>query len=232
MGSSVLWERWCALVRPNSVLRWIASGLATVVAVSVMSVMLVMPAMPASAKDLDAIAIGDSVMLGAKSQLQKAGIDTVDAKVSRQASSGVELLRKRGSALPEHVVIHLGTNGSHSVKACKQMVRAAGKDRTVYLVNFKVPRSWEKPNNRILRKCDRKFRSDRVVLLDWNAAASKNPEYLYADGYHLRPEGAKAFATMVRRAITAPRAPYSDRLELGSARSASTPVGTIHAGRS
>lgn len=166
------------------------------------------------AKDLDAIAIGDSVMLGAKSQLQDAGIDVVDAKVSRQASSGVGLVRKRGSKLPEHVVIHLGTNGSHSVKTCRQMVRAVGAGRTVYLINFKVPRSWEKTNNRILRKCDRKFRSDRVVLLDWNELASENPEYLYSDGYHLRPKGAKAFAAMVRDAITAPRAPYVDRLDL------------------
>ena len=168
----------------------------------------------AAAKDLDAIAIGDSVMLGAKSQLQKAGIAVVDAKVSRQASSGVGLVRKRGSDLPEHVVIHLGTNGSHSVKTCRQIVRAVGAGRTVYLINFKVPRSWEKPNNRILRKCDRRFRSDRVVLLDWNELASENPESLYSDGYHLRPEGAKAFAAMVRKAITTPRAPYVDRLDL------------------
>ena len=169
---------------------------------------------PVLAKDLDAIAIGDSVMLGAKSQLKDAGIDVVDAKVSRQASSGVGLVRKRGSGLPEHVVIHLGTNGSHSVKTCRQMVRAVGAGRTVYLINFKVPRSWEKTNNRILRKCDRRFRSDRVVLLDWNELASENPEYLYSDGYHLRPEGARAFAAMVRDAITAPRAPYVDRLDL------------------
>jgi len=167
-----------------------------------------------SAQDLNAIAIGDSVMLGAKSQLRAIGIETVDAKVSRQASTGVSLLRGRGSRLPEHVVVHLGTNGSHSVKTCRRIVRVAGKNRTVYLVNFKVPRPWEKVNNRILQKCDAKFRSDRVVLLDWHRLASENPEYLYADGYHLRPEGAKAFAAMVRKAINTPRAPYADRLDL------------------
>ena len=171
------------------------------------------PASAAERRELDAIAIGDSVMLGAKSQLQKMGVPTVDAKVSRQASSGVDLIRKRGAALPEHVVVHLGTNGSHSVKTCRQIVRAAGKDRTVYLINFKVPRSWEDTNNKILRKCDRRFRSDRVVVLDWNELATKHPEYLYADGYHLRPEGATAFAEMVREAITTPRAPYLDRLD-------------------
>lgn len=171
--------------------------------------------MAAERDDLDAIAIGDSVMLGAKSQLQKMGITTIDAEVSRQANTGAGLIRSRGSALPEHVVLHLGTNGTHSVKTCRQIVRAAGKNRTVYLINVKVPRSWESPNNRVLRKCDRKFRSDRVVLLDWNSLASQNSDYLYADGYHLRPEGAEAFAKMIRKAITAPRAPYSDRLDPG-----------------
>lgn len=165
-----------------------------------------------AADDLDAIAFGDSVMLGAKSQLKNVGVGKVDAKVSRQAYTGPGLLRDKGARLPEHIVVHLGTNGTYTMKMCKQLVRAAGKGRTVYLVNLKVPRSWEKRNNRMLSKCDAKFRSDRVVLLDWNEIASKNPKYLYADGIHLRPEGAAAFAEMVRKAVTTPRAPYSDRL--------------------
>jgi len=106
----------------------------------------------------------------------------------------------------------LGTNGTYTLKMCRRLVRAAGPARTVYLVTVKVPRAWEDVNNRMLRRCDAKYRSDRVVLVDWNSVASKNPEYLYADGYHLRPEGAKAFARMVRKAISTPRAPYLDRL--------------------
>lgn len=173
---------------------------------------------PASAAELDAIAIGDSVMLGAKSTLKKRGVKVVDAKVSRQAYTGPGLLRERGSALPQHVVVHLGTNGTYTLKMCKDLVKAAGDGRTVYLVNLKVPRSWEKKNNRMLSKCDSKFRSDQVVLLDWNALASQHPEYLYADGIHLRPEGAKAFARMVEKAVSAPRAPYSDTLVTSATR--------------
>ena len=41
----------------------------------------------------------------------------------------------------------------------------------------------------------------RVVLLDWHGLATRRPELLYADGVHLRPEGAAAFARMVARAI-------------------------------
>lgn len=200
------------LDRPSSVMsgKWrsIAAGM---LAVPVLAG-FVAAASPVSAQDLDAIAIGDSVMLGAKSQLRERGVDVVDAAVSRQAATGPGLLRKRGQKLPEHVVVHLGTNGTYTLKMCKELVRTAGKQRRVYLVTVKVPRKWESVNNRMLRSCDQAFRSDRVVLLDWNAVASKNPEYLYADGVHLRPEGARAFARMIERAVTAPRAPYSDRL--------------------
>ncbi len=173
---------------------------------------VVFVAPPAVASKLDAVAIGDSVMLGARSQLRELGIRTVDAEVSRQATSGPRLLRQRGAKLPAHVLVHLGTNGTFTAKTCRQIVRAAGQARTVYLINVKVPRQWEKSNNRIIRECAQAFRSDRVVVLDWNARASKNPNFLYADGIHLRPEGARAFARMIHEAVTTRRAPYSDRI--------------------
>lgn len=196
------------LSRPSFMMRRVLTALLAVP--MLVASVLVAPAV--SARDLDAIAIGDSVMLGAKSQLRDRGVDVIDAAVSRQAATGPGLLRKRGEELPEHVVVHLGTNGTYTLKMCKQLIRAAGQQRRVYLVTVKVPRKWESVNNDMLRSCDRAFRSDRVVLLDWNAAATKNPSYLYADGVHLRPEGARAFARMIERAVTAPRAPYSDRL--------------------
>lgn len=184
----------------------------------------------ASAQEFGAIAIGDSVMLGAKSQLRERGVAVVDAAVSRQAVSGPDLLRKRGEKLPEHVVVHLGTNGTYTLKMCKELVRTAGKQRRVYLVTVKVPRQWESVNNHMLRLCDEAFRSDRVVLLDWNAMATKNPDLLYADGVHLRPEGARVFARMIERAIKAPRAPYSDRLPTQPRTSRESSVQPTHEG--
>ncbi len=62
-----------------------------------------------SASAAKAYALGDSVMLGAKTQLEKRGIRT-DATVSRQFSSGVAILEAKRAAgtLPKRVVIHLG----------------------------------------------------------------------------------------------------------------------------
>ncbi len=156
----------------------------------------------ASASDLQAVAIGDSVMLGAKSQLQEVGFAKVDAKVSRQASSGPALVKKL-AAKPDikFVVVHLGTNGSYSVDTCRDTVRAAGIDRTVFLVNLKVPRKWEQVNNSLMEKCAQGFSASRVRVLDWHSISQSKKSYLYSDGFHLTPTGAKRFARMVTAAI-------------------------------
>ena len=156
---------------------------------------------PALADQTDAVGIGDSVMLGAKPQLLESGLSKVDAKVSRQASEGPGILRSWGSKLPNNVVVHLGTNGTIALKDCRDMVTAVGSDRTLYLVTVKVPRFWEKRNNRVLRACQRSFAGTRVVLVDWYAVATENPEYLYADGYHLRPDGVQAYVDLIQKAI-------------------------------
>jgi hypothetical protein len=159
-------------------------------------------AVPAeAAPKIDAIAIGDSVMLGAKYELQRRGFNVVDAAVSRQAATGPGLLRKRGAKLPRNVVVHLGSNGSYTKAMCRELVRTAGPQRRVFLVTIKVPRSYERANNKMLRNCASGYSPDQVRIVDWNWAATKNPQWLYADGIHLRPEGARAFARIMRNAI-------------------------------
>ena len=156
-----------------------------------------------SIPSLDAITLGDSVQLGAKWVLLKKGVDIVDAKVSRQASTGPGLLRKRGKKLPTNVVIHLGTNGSYSLEDCKDMVKIAGPNRRVFMLTISVPRSWEKVNNETIRRCARAFPVGRVTIIDWKAATKAHPSWLYSDHTHLPPAGAKGYARLIEQAITA-----------------------------
>ena len=158
-----------------------------------------------STPSLDAITVGDSVQLGAKWVLLKKGVDIVDAKVSRQASTGPGLLRKRGKKLPTNVVIHLGTNGSYSLEDCKDMVKIAGPNRHVFMLTISVPRSWEKVNNDTIRRCARAFPVGRVTIIDWKAATKAHPSWLYSDHTHLPPAGAKGYARLIQQAITAPK---------------------------
>lgn len=151
---------------------------------------------------LDTITVGDSVQLGAKWALLNKGVDIVDAKVSRQAATGPGLLRKRGEKLPTNVVVHLGTNGSYALEDCKEMVRIAGPERRVFMLTIAVPRRWEKVNNDTIRRCGRAFPAGRVQIIDWKAATKAHPSWLYSDGMHLPPAGAKGYARLIKAAIT------------------------------
>lgn len=166
-------------------------------AVALLACVSVAVAGPASAApSKDRYAIGDSVMLGARTALKDAGF-RVDATESRQSYAGPALLRKKGSTLPQNVVVHLGTNGSFPLSTCKSIVRAAGPDRRVFLVNIYVPRSWQDANNAVIRACNEAFAADWVHVIDWNSAASANRSWFYSDRIHLKPAGGQAFARLL-----------------------------------
>lgn len=166
-----------------------------------LAVSAVLTAAPAAQAASERFALGDSVMLGAKSQLKARGFGAVDATVSRQAYSGPAALRERGDRLPENVVVHLGTNGTFPMDVCRQMVKAVGPERRLFLVTVHVDRSWTKGNNKVIRQCDAAFADDRVYVIDWDWAATRHPGWLYSDGMHLKPEGAKAYARIIDTAI-------------------------------
>jgi len=155
---------------------------------------------------VDAITLGDSVQLGAKWVLEKRGVAIVDAKKSRQASTGPDLLREHGGNdgedLPANVVVHLGTNGPYALEDCKEMVRIAGPDRRIFMMTIAVPRSWEQRNNDTIRQCARAFPVGRVQVIDWKRATLAHPRWLYSDGTHLQPAGAKGYTRLILQAIS------------------------------
>jgi hypothetical protein len=156
---------------------------------------------PVTKQPQDRLAVGDSVMLGAKRDLKALGFATVDAVESRQSYDGPHLLRKRGDALPTNVVVHLGTNGTFPLDVCKKIVKVAGPSRRVFFVTIKVPRSWQTGNNKVIHACDAAFKDDRVHVIDWNAAAVGHPSWFWTDHIHLRPEGAHAFAKLIDTSV-------------------------------
>jgi hypothetical protein len=77
-----------------------------------------------------------------------------------------------------------------------------GQARRVAFVNEKVPRSWEGSNNAVLATGVTRYPNARLV--DWHDAGVDHPEYFWADGIHLRPEGAAAYAVLIAREVVAP----------------------------
>ncbi|MBI1376572.1 MAG: hypothetical protein GC157_03695 [Frankiales bacterium] len=149
-------------------------------------------------------AIGDSVMLGSKPLLRARGFD-VDAKVSRQFGAAVNtILRKDAKGgLPRNVIVHLGTNGVVTMHDCRAVVRAAGPDRRVFLVNVRVPRSWEARDNDVLARCAASFTAGHVVLVDWHKLAAGHRSWFGADDVHPDTAGRKAYTDLIASAVDA-----------------------------
>jgi len=144
-------------------------------------------------------AIGDSVMLGAKSQLEYRGF-IVNVKESRQFSEAVTIVRQKAASgvLRRKVVIHLGTNGVLiQASQCDAIAKAAGRRRHVFLVTVTGPTSHpriRKAQNTRLRACASRHRNTTVI--DWHRYSRGHGAWFY-DGMHLTSKGRVAYATFL-----------------------------------
>jgi len=156
------------------------------------------PAAVDPAQLANAVAVGDSVLLGASPAVSAAipGI-RIDAKVGRQFDDvlGVVGWYEKEGLIPSTLVIHAGTNGIFSDKDMDRLFEIVG-DRKVVLLNAKVGRPWQDLVNQRLAAAA--ARHPNAVLADWFGLASQHAEWFANDGTHLRPDGAAAFAELIR----------------------------------
>lgn len=149
------------------------------------------------------LAVGDSVMLGSKPLLRRSGVRVVDAEVGRQFGSAVSIVKRAAArgTLPRNVVVHLGTNGTVTLKACKGVVRYAGPERKVFLVTVRVPRPWQDSNNRTLARCASAYGDGRAEVVDWSAYSAGHPGWFGADRVHPTPTGRTHYTELIERTV-------------------------------
>jgi peptidoglycan/LPS O-acetylase OafA/YrhL len=150
-------------------------------------------------------AIGDSVMIGAYEELDRAIDDfAMRADVGMQAAGVVEISQKRRAAgdLGEDVVIHIGSNGPLGADQFDEMMRYLKDARRVVFVNLKVPRPYEQRNNDMLAEGVQGY--PNAVLVDWHAASAGRPELFVDDGIHLQPEGQRLYVDLIVAHLEAP----------------------------
>lgn len=151
------------------------------------------------------LCIGDSVMKGAGPQYSNTLVmcDIVDAEVSRQFSSADDVARSYGPDYPDHVVVHLGTNGTVTASQIDDLLHVLRDVPVVVLMNNQLngQRSWEGPNNRTLAEGVARWGNAR--LADWKGLSDPHPEYFRSDGFHLTPTGAQAYADLIQRTLDA-----------------------------
>jgi hypothetical protein len=147
-------------------------------------------------------AIGDSVLLGAQPLLehQVDGI-VVDASVGRQFSEVLSTAKsyRDGGKLGDEVIVQTGNNGPISAGQFDQLMEVFKGVRRVVVVNVKVDRAWQDPNNDVISSGVPHW--SNAVLVDWHALASGHPEAFYDDGLHLTPAGIRLFTAAVLNAL-------------------------------
>ncbi|PGL70654.1 acetyltransferase [Bacillus sp. AFS055030] len=146
--------------------------------------------------------VGDSVVINSIPELKKTYSSlSVNAKIGRQFTEASAIIQqaKNTNSLGNIVVIELGTNGPFTTKQMSSLIDLIGKDRKILFVNTRVPRPWESIVNKTLREVSSKYANTRVV--DWHSASANHNSYFSPDGVHLKPDGAKALASLLINAI-------------------------------
>ena len=147
-------------------------------------------------------AFGDSVMLGAESDLWNrlpgARISAVEGRQARDIFADVSSQKAAGKLAPD-VVIHTGNNGIVSPDDLSDALRGLSDRSRVVVLTDRVPRDWQDPNNDMIRRVVARF--PNAVLVDWFHISDGHIDWFYSDGLHLREPGAAAYAAAVSAAV-------------------------------
>jgi len=147
------------------------------------------------------LAIGDSVMIDIATSLHNIYPSiTIDAKIGRQVSQAVKLAPNYASfnQPDKAVIIQLGTNGYFTNAQIDTLLKAFS-NADIYLVNTRVPRSWEGKVNRALQQKAQEY--DNITLIDWHNSAINHPEFFAPDGVHLEQKGIASLTNLIQQAI-------------------------------
>ena len=157
-------------------------------------------ATPAGAP-VPALAIGDSVMLGAAGQLGAGGVvvDAAESRVLADVIPFVEQMRDAG-VLGDAVVVHLGTNGPLAADDVNELFTSLVAVPDVIVLTVHGSREYAAENNAELAALPAHF--PNVTVIDWDRLAAGCPgTCFYDDGIHLRTDGQTYYAGLILQAL-------------------------------
>ena len=152
---------------------------------------------PVAARLPEISAFGDSVLLGARTALDaRFPGGTMDAIEGRQADPILQDVQRdaRVGRLSPLVVIDVGDNGLISPGTLRSTLQRLGGYQVI-VVNLRVDRPWQDPNNRTIAKIVPRF--GNAAILDWHHESAGHPSWFYDDGIHLTPTGADGYAGLI-----------------------------------
>ncbi len=148
------------------------------------------------------MALGDSVMIGAKDKLAaRLGPGfSMSAEVGRQATDFVAITQrlKRGGHAPDAMIVQMGNNGPLYSDEMEDLRKATSEVGELFLIDDHAPVSWIGESNHALAEAARDW--PRTTLIDWEPVAAAHEDLLW-DGIHLAPAAAGLYARLVSAAV-------------------------------
>jgi lysophospholipase L1-like esterase len=146
---------------------------------------------------ISVLAVGDSLMVGAESQLadSQPGI-VIDAKEGRSFSTGIDVLETHlATTTPDVVVFALGTNNGATPDQIAAVMDLASDVDEVVFVNVVVPRTWQTATNLAMLEAAASYTNASIA--DWYAESNEADELFRSDGYHLSSSGVERWVTLI-----------------------------------
>jgi peptidoglycan/LPS O-acetylase OafA/YrhL len=155
-----------------------------------------------SSKPIPVLAVGDSVMVDARSGLARLFGPklTLNAAVGRQPDEITSLLHDYAAdgKLPDNVVLQMGNNGPVYSDDLEKLHAALHGVPHVYLVNVEVPRSWQGEVNTALSEAADDW--GQAQLVDWHAVAASHGG-ITTDGIHLTEKGIELYSRLLASSV-------------------------------
>lgn len=137
--------------------------------------------------------IGDSVMVDIGDYFKSYVFNAdINGKVGRNLIQAIPLVKenyKQYKNKDDIIVLELGTNGDFTEDQLDTLLDLFDK-ADIYVVNTRVPRSYEGHVNDVLKKTAKN--RGNVTLVDWYQKSANHTEYFAPDGIHLEPPGVRA----------------------------------------
>jgi len=149
--------------------------------------------------NLSIVGVGDSVMLGAVTNLYKTFPNGYfDAQISRTAyvAHGILTNLKNNGMLGNPIVFNLGANGDCSLE-CKKQILELCEDRDIFWLT--VTNDRDVNVNGELKQLANTY--DNVHIIDWEEISKGHYEYFIADGIHLTPKGREVYTNTIYDSI-------------------------------
>jgi peptidoglycan/LPS O-acetylase OafA/YrhL len=139
---------------------------------------------------------GDSVILGIHYELDaRSHIAIINARVGRQASELIEVMRADKANAPDSpVIFNLGNNNKLTSEQVFSVFEEVKNQPRIIVVNTAVPRGWRDENNALIAQYAALY---GATVIDWASISMGHPEYFAPDGVHLVPAGVRAYVDAI-----------------------------------